>query len=239
MIEQLSRAGGSAFSLIFRTLKLFRPHRPIHPAGVYLAGSVVRFASDTPSGIDWVDTPGTNAVQARMSRAVGLPAAAPDILGLALRIGSGPSCADVLFASTGWTRPGRFALIPQRRVSTATFTTLMPYRGRRGGGRKTPVLLAARTVSPAEQLPAGAADFRRVLGERTWTLGLYHANPMGPWTRFGTLSLALDPEQPDTDLRFDPVLHPLDGAETYEWVRRLREPAYAAARRPAAKEPNT
>ena len=48
----------------------------------------------------------------------------------------------------------------------------------------------------------------------------------------GTLSLHLDHLRPDTDDRFDPVLHPLPGARTYEWTRRLREPAYAEARRP-------
>ena len=35
----------------------------------------------------------------------------------------------------------------------------------------------------------------------------------------------------DASISFDPVAHTVPGLEVYDWVRRIREPAYAAARR--------
>jgi hypothetical protein len=73
---------------------------------------------------------------------------------------------------------------------------------------------------------------RRTLLHVPWTLELLFATPRGRWHRFATLELAAAPgELDDGDLRFDPILNPLPGAETYEWTRVLREPSYATARR--------
>ncbi|NKX54285.1 hypothetical protein [Arthrobacter mobilis] len=226
-----SRLAGEGFRRVFGTIKAIRPDRPIHPAGVALTGVVECLPAGRASGVSWLDTPGTAPVQARLSRAAGLPKALPDVLGLALRVADGAGSFDILFSSTGLSRPGRFLLLPRRKVSGAAFSTLMPYKGTRG-----PVLLAARTLGSAAPLPSPPEDFRRALRGRTWTLALYHARPWGRWQRFGTLSLGLDPARPDTGLRFDPVLHPLPGAAVYEWTRLLREPAYSRAREPAPPE---
>lgn len=208
-------------------VKALRPVRPIHPKGVSLAGALERPPMLAPdSGISWLGTPGTDPVQARLSRSVGLPPAFPDVLGLALRVSVGTSYFDVLLASTGLSRPGRLVLILRRDVSAGGLTTLMPYRGGRG-----PVQLAARTQRPVSGLPSAPADFRQALAGRTWALALYYGTPCGKWRRFGTLSLNLDHVRSDTDTRFDPALHPLPGARTYEWARLLPEPAYAEARR--------
>ena len=226
----LSTTAGGAFAGMFRLLKLARPERPIHPEGVGLSGHLARTGSPgEPSGLDWLDQPGTDTVMARFSRSVGLPQGLPDILGLALRVtpgggrgsggGAGGSApADVLFASTGWRLPGRFLLQPKLDVASATLTTLMPYRGRRG-----PVLLGLRT----EQLPDGS------LASGEWVLGLYWARPTGPWRQCGELRLRAAPEPRDTPLRLDPLAHQPPGAQTYAWTRRLRERSYLAAQRPA------
>ncbi|MFD1212152.1 hypothetical protein ACFQ36_08865 [Arthrobacter sp. GCM10027362] len=228
MKPSASTIGGAGLRLVFRAAKVLRPLRPIHPGGISLTGLLERLPVPAPgSGISWLDTPGTVTVQARLSRSVGLPPALPDILGLALRIPAGSAYCDLLLASTGLSRPGRFLLVPRKSVSAAALTTLMPYKGGRG-----PVQLAARTLAPVTGLPAAPDAFRRALAGRTWTLALYHAGPWGKWRRFGTLSLGLDPARADTGVRFDPVLHPLPGAEIYEWTRRLREPSYAVARLP-------
>ncbi|WP_049822464.1 hypothetical protein, partial [Arthrobacter sp. H41] len=134
--------------------------------------------------------------------------------------------ADVLLSSTGWSRLGRFVLSPRLRADRAPLTTIIPYRGAEG-----PVLIGARTLGPGA-LPASLRGFERQLGRGTWTLGLYYAQPRGPWHQFGILSLRLDPLGEEADLRFDPVLNPLPGADTYGWAKRLREPSYAMARRP-------
>ncbi|WP_395398465.1 SRPBCC family protein [Arthrobacter sp. UC242_113] len=166
--------------------------------------------------------------------------------------GDSADVGDVLFASTGWGVPGRFMLLPKLDVGTARFTTLMPYKGANG-----PVLLGLRTLS----LPGratGRADtggnFKESLGTGDWTLALHYATPAGRWVQAGVLHLraaapdaghtdgtdrdggdraSADTGSADTAIRFDPLEHPLPGAGTYPWARRLRERSYRAARRPS------
>lgn len=216
----VTEAAGRAFAGIFRVLKLARPDRPIHPQGIGLAGNLTRAGSSgATSGLEWLDTPGIDSVRARFSRSVGLPQQLPDILGLALRVTpSSGVITDVLFASTGWRLPGKFLLQPKLDVASATFTTLMPYRGGKG-----PVLLGLRT----SELPAGP------LTSGEWVLRLYWAKPTGPWRECGELRLRAEPEPADTPLRFNPLENQPPGAQTYAWTRRLREHSYRAAQRPA------
>ncbi len=220
-----AETAGRAFEGLFRVLKLARPDRPIHPKGLGLAGELTRTGNPhEASGLDWLDSPGQDAVEARFSRSIGLPQALPDVLGLALRVTPGVGTsgtggpADVLFSSTGWRLPGRFLLQPRLDVDGATMTTLMPYRGRKG-----PVLLGLRTVS----LPAGS------LSSGEWVLGLYWARPAGRWRQCGELVLRAGSQPGDTRLRFNPLENQPPGAQTYAWTRRLRERSYRRAQRPA------
>jgi hypothetical protein len=237
-VPAVTETAGFAFAAMFRLLKVARPDRPIHPKGIGLAGELTRTGnSGGTSGLDWLDTPGVDAVAARFSRSAGMPEGLPDVLGLALRVtpsrggasgkadDSGPGTtaddggrADVLFSSTGWGVSSRFLLQPKLDVPSATFTTLMPYRGRKG-----PVLLGLRTVS----LPVGSV----AAGE--WVLGLYWAKPAGQWRHCGELRLKAAPEPADTPLRFNPIENQPPGAQTYGWTRRLRERSYLAAQQPA------
>lgn len=226
MKASFSSAAGLALAAVFRALKILRPDRPIHPSGVALTGTIERSPGSTPSGIHWADSPGRDQVAARFSRSIGTPSGWPDILGLALRIGTEAGPADLLLASTPLAWPGRFLLTAHRNANSSAFTSLMPFKGVNG-----PVLLAARPEAPGRRLPATPAAFRRALDAGTWTLGLYHARPAGHWIRFGTLDLALVPGEADTTTRFDPVLRPPPGAEAYNWTIRLREPSYATARK--------
>lgn len=217
----ITSGAGQAFAGLFRLLKLARPDRPIHPDGLGLSGTVTRTGNPGGrSGIDWLDSPGSDQVVARFSRSLGLPQSLPDILGLALRVSlaAGPGPADILFASTGWGLPGRFLLVPRLDVAGAAMTTLMPYRGSRG-----PVLLGLRTRS----LPPGS------LASGEWVLGLYWATPGGRWRECGEVRLQAGANPADTPLRFDPLEHQPPGAQAYSWTRRLRKPSYRAARRPA------
>lgn len=173
------------------------------------------------AGIAWIDEPSTPvSVRARLSRSVGLPSPLPDVIGLALRIDTSAGPADLELASTGTRVLGRFALVPRRRPSSARLGALLPYRGTRGA-----VLISASTHSP-ERLPADLSRLGRTLGETPWHLTLSFATPTGPWRRFAELTLRVDPDQDDTELRFDAVRRPLPGAGAYRWVRVLREPSY-------------
>jgi hypothetical protein len=230
---------GAAFSLIFKALKVLRPERPIHPKGTPLTGELTRDGLGStgnpqhgePSGVPWIDLPGRHAVTARFSRSIGFPAPLPDILGLALRLEDDGGPEDVLFATTGWSWPARFALLPRRDPGKATFTTLMPYKGARG-----PVLLGLTTDSPGTAA-SGTASSGIQPSAGDWVLAMHYARPSGPWIRFGSLSLRPAPDAGDTGVRFDPVLNPLKSAGTYAWARRLRAPAYGTARQSNTRKP--
>lgn len=215
---------GQLFAAAFDFLKTFRPRRPIHTQGVLLTGTLERLGTGEPSGIAFLDAPGTTPVSARLSRSLGLPISWPDIIGLALRLKTDDGDADVLLASTGWRVPARFALTWHRTAGAARLTSLMPYRSPKGA-----VILGVRTTSEDPGAPG------RLRGDTLWELDLYWARPLGPWRKFGSLRLApkLDGEGKvqDTRSRFDPLLNVLPTAGTYEWTRRLREHSYRLARR--------
>jgi hypothetical protein len=231
MSNQLSDLGGRGLAAAIAALKIVRPARPTHPRGVSLTGqaTVDGPADGGKSGISWLDTPARHDVTARFSRSIGLPALFPDILGLALRVPGQDGPADVLFASTGWSVPGRYVLLTKRDASNANLTTMIPYKGEYGG-----VLLGLQTLKlprPDHTRADVDGDFKDSLADGEWILAMFYARPTGPWIRFGTLTLRAWPEPADTPVRFDPVLNTLPGASIYPWVNRVREPAYAVARK--------
>lgn len=201
-------AGGSLLAGATRVVAAVRPAaKPLHPRGVVRTGRLRRRGSDAQAGVAWLDEPGTDEVLVRRSRAIGLPDGLPDIHGLAVRVPLAQhGHADLLLASTGLGRLTRFTLTAARRPESRPMTTLMPYRSPTG-----PLLLAA------------TAEDERV--ELAW------ARPNGSWHTFGELVLGAPAEAGDALISFDPVRNPVPGLDSYDWVRRLREPAYATARR--------
>lgn len=206
-----SRAAGGTLALAALGVAALRRFdaKPLHPRGSVVDGTLTREGvapGGRSSGLAWVDRPGVDRVLVRRSRAVGLPESLPDVHGVALRVAGGEGDGDILLASTGWRGLGRFVLSVSRSPTSRPLTTLLPYRTRTG-----PVLLGARYVDDGSRL------------RLSW------ARPFGPWQAFGEVALARSPRG-DADVRFDPVLRHTPGLETYGWVRRLREPAYAVAR---------
>lgn len=226
----LTETAGRALGAFFTVLKVVRPVRPIHPAGVALHGELIRTGSPAePSGVEWLDQPGTDRVEARFSRSAGLPQRLPDVLGLALRVtpAGGGRFADVLFSTTGWRLPGRFLLMLKRTPADAALTTLMPYQGTNG-----PVLLGLRTASiPPGTLAEGTLAASPLL-HHDWVLELYWATPAGHWRPCGELRLRASHNPQDTSLRFNPLENQPPGARTYPWARRLRERSYRIAQKP-------
>ena len=206
-VDALSRTAGSLLAAGTRALGAARDSvKPLHPDGELRVATVTRMGGPVPSGVPWLDEPGTDEALVRVSRAVGVPAALPDIHGLAIRVAADHEPADLLLASTGSGPLTRFVLLASRSATRLPLTSLLPYRTDRG-----PIVLAAR------------ADSERSF-ELSW------ARPLGSWVPFGRLELGT-PVVADEPVSFDPVLHVLPGLGHYGWVRRLREPSYRTARR--------
>lgn len=208
-IRAAASAGGLALRGATRVVAARPAAKPLHPRGAVVRGTLRRFgAQDDTTGAAWLDSAGEDRVLVRHSRAVGLPSPLPDIFGLALRVPTGSGHGDLLFASTGLGPLTRFTLTPARSPYTRPLTTLLPYR-----------------------TPTGAVLLSAVFRDET-TLRLAWARGSGAWHPFAELLLHQDPaDAGDAPLSFEPVLNTVPGLETYEWVRRLRGPAYATARR--------
>jgi hypothetical protein len=188
--------------------------KALHPRGQLLPGTLDRFGAVPMTGVAWLDEPGSDEVVVRMSRALGLPRGWPDILGLALRVPTTDGgYGDLLFATTGTGRGSRFLLRPTvTEPEDTAYTTLLPYRTPAG-----PLLFAA--------FPAAGSGEPRV--------ELRCSGLTGTWRPFGILRLGAKPTGDEAEplVSFDPVLNTVPGLQPYEWHRRLRKYAYAAARR--------
>lgn len=207
-------AGGQVLRAATAAIAALRPaSKPLHPRGDVVRGTLTRSGAVPATGVPWLDEAGQDAVQVRLSRAVGLPRLLPDIHGLALRVPTQQGYGDVLLASTGTGRATRFVLTAAREPGGRPMTTLLPYRSPVGA-----VLLGAREVA-----------------SRRWELAV--ASPQGSWRQFATLEIADQPG--DADVSFDPVRNTIPGLEVSDWVRRLRKPSYRTARLSRADQPPT
>lgn len=210
VVNALASGAGAGLSVAFHLVGRLRPAaKPLHPRGRLVHGVLTRWGVTPATGVRWLDEEGVDDVLVRLSRATGLPAYLPDIHGLAVRTSVAPGRhGDLLFATTGTGRLTRFMLTATRSGKERPHTTLLPYRTPKGA-----VLLAAQ--------PQDSGRFR-----------LACASTSGEWRLFGELALS-ESETVDIDpmMAFDPVLNTIPGLEPYEWVRRLREGAYAEARR--------
>lgn len=204
-----SSVGGQILRAATRLIAARPAAKPLHPRGSVVRGTLHRFGAEESTGAEWLDHAGEDQVLVRQSRAVGLPLPAPDVFGLAVRVPTGDGRhGDLLFATTGLGRLTRFTLTPARSPYGRPLTTLLPYRAPAG-----PVLLSA------------------VFHDET-TVALAWAVRSGAWHPFAELRLHDEPvDEADPLLSFEPVRNALPGLVTYDWVRRLREPAYSTARR--------
>jgi len=196
---------GGAFAVVARVR---RADKPLHPIGDVEIGRLLRHGHDAaPTGSAFLDEPGDDEVLVRRSRSVGLPDPWPDVNGLAVRVPRADGgVGDLLLSGTGRGTITRFVLAPQLRHGAGHVGTLVPYRSPTGA-----VHVGARAVTPEHHVLA-------------W------ARPGEGWHDFAELRLADEPGL-DLAISFDAILHACEGLEPYDWYRRLRLPAYDAARR--------
>lgn len=209
-----STVAGAGLGLVFGAVALVRPaDKPLHPRGSQFTGVLERWGAGRYWGVEWLDGKGREDVLVRFSRAVGLPDALPDVLGLTLRMHAPNWSADLLFATTGSGAGSRFTLVPRRSAATE-YGSLLPYRTPAG-----PALFLAR-CGAGKPFPS--------------SITLCVGAPRGDWEPFGRITLDAACRPSDPTISFDPLLHVVPGMEVYPWVHRMRERAYVAARRSRA-----
>jgi hypothetical protein len=195
----------SGFGLLARA----RGDRALHPRGVTWAATTT-FPRAVP-GVAALSRPRELDSLLRLSRAVGLPPAVPDILGFALRLHDfdGPGRPlDLLLASSP-APPVHWMLWPARDHRRAWFTGLLRYRV---GERRA--VLVAHAVGPGRFVLGVARPRRRqieVLADVCVTR-------------------RLDPSPPEA-ASFDPILHA--ATDVHQDAGRLdvlRAKAYGASR---------
>lgn len=214
LTNAIASVTGGALAGAVRAFGRVRPStKPLHPRGDVVTGRLTRTGGDERSGVDWLDSEGSDEVQVRVSRAIGLPERLPDVHGLALRVPVDGRHADLLLASTGVGRATRFVLVPSRDLGNRPLTTLLPYRTPAG-----PLFVGCR---PIGEVTEGQSAPR--------TFALLWSRRFGIWVEFARLELS-ETSGPDPTISFDPVANQLPGLPPYGWVQRLREPAYRAAR---------
>ena len=226
-MADLLRAAGEVVGAALGRLARRKGGKPMHPRGAVFSAVLERAGNGAADGgtwgVPWLDAVATDVAVVRLSRGAGLPAALPDLLGLAVRLPTGPAGPiDLLLSSTGRGRVTRLVPVP-RRDAAAFYSSVMGYRSDAGSLR-----IAARTEAadvPSEPEPLADAVTRQGL-----TFRLAAARGAGPWRPFGRLVLGEAAEPLDPDLRFDAVLNPPPGLVPDGPMARFRAPAYARAR---------
>ena len=197
LLEKVTDVAGQALGSAFRMVGTLRSGpKALHPRG-QICQATLTITGGAPLGVPLLDEPGEHACRVRLSRATGVPAPLPDVLGLALRLPEG----DLLFASTGRGRVGRHLLVPRRSHRDGPLGTLLPLKSPHGA-----VELAL------DPTPSGGYT-------------VLVATPGGPWEERGRLDVGL-PGPDDPSLRFDPVGRTPAGLRQYDAVSRLRAPSY-------------
>ena len=189
----------AAGTLAFRLASRLRGERAVHARGRAFSGRV-EIPGGAGTGAPLLDEAGSYDAVVRFSRSVGLPAALPDVFGLAVRLvdAFGPGAhQDLLLDSTRplpWLRrlphPGLHPTAP-------LYGSLLPYDV---GGRR--LLLGARVLTPAPLVRA-LDD----LPERL-VVALLLATPRGPWTEVGRITTTGElPAPQGRQTRFTPGMH--------------------------------
>lgn len=215
-------AAGRVVALPLGALARLRHGKPMHPRGAVFDGVLQRDGSTPAWGVPWLDEPATDPVVVRLSRGAGLPAALPDLLGLAVRLPGAAGPVDLLLSSTGRGPLTRWVPV-LRRDAAVPYTSLMGYRTDAGTLR-----LAALPGFP--HAPSDPADLADAVRQHVLAFTLAASRGRGPWRPFGRLELTA-PQQPlDPDVRFDAVQHAPPGLTADGPMARFRAPAYARAR---------
>lgn len=224
-MTDLARAAGRWAAVPLGAIARARHGRPMHPRGAVFDAVLHRVGSTPPTGIAWLDEQARDDVVVRLSRGAGLPAALPDVLGLAIRIPGDRAPVDLLLSSTGRGPIGRLLPVPRWDAATSYFS-IMGYRTAAGTVR----LAAFPDDDEPEPAPSEPVPLAAAVRRDGFRFTLHAALGAGAWQSFARLTLGAPREPLDSDLRFDAVLNPPPGLAPDGPLARIRQPAYARAR---------
>lgn len=205
---------------LFCMLSSARGRRIFHPRGIAYR-AVVEVGEGIP-GSGALPAGARLAGVARFSRGLGLPAGAPDFLGLALSLESGQ---DVLLTTSAARPPLRFAPLPARSFFGPTYTTLLPLEVDR-----RLVLVGAR-VHGAASPHRDAWDELAAAEQEGIRIEVLVAEPFAPWRHIATVSTTGRVPPEEARLLFFDAWRCGGGLVPWSWVNRLRAPAYRGSRR--------
>src|SRR5581483_2850092 len=198
-----------------------RRRRVFHPIGLIVSGRLERTA---PPGEGLPAESGD--IEARISKAVGLPGRLPDLIGLALRIPPRAFAAtpwDILMVSAGSGALTRFALHPVTSWR-APMNTLMPLRY--DGDYWW---LRARMTSPLDADGLSLDDISHAV-ERGLEYDLDQACGTGDFAPLATIRLDKAGDA-SHDIAFDPTIHSAPDVKLApEWLTDIRRRAYERSR---------
>lgn len=194
----------------------------MHPRGAVFDAVLERFGSEPAWGVPWLDDAARDEVLVRFSRGAGLPAALPDVLGLAVRLPHAERPIDLLLSSTG--RSPLLRWVPLlRRDAAVVYSSIMGYRSDAGTLRIAALPEDGGAASEPDEL-AAEVDHRRLVFTMAAARGAKR------WRPFARLTLVRPVEPLDPDVAFDAVRHPPPGLAADGPMARFRAPAYARAR---------
>ena len=182
----------------FRTLSALRRARIFHPRGT--ARRAVVTVDDGPHHLDALA--GRHDALVRLSRGLGIPSPAPDVLGVAIKllgVHGRRRDQDLLLATAV-----RFVPLPRRSLRRGIASSIAPYRNRR-----------------RERFLVGG----RWRGDG---FDLLTARPLRRWRVVGRVELDAGAAVPDRPLRFSPWTTG-GGLVPAGWLNRARRPAYAGS----------
>ena len=221
-MADLAKAAGRLVAVPLGAVARWRDGRPMHPRGAVFDAVLERHGATPGFGVSWLDEARTEPVVARLSRGAGLPAPLPDVLGLAIRLGSDTAPVDLLLSSTGrgaWSR-----LVPVPRIGAEVpYGSIMAYSSTAG-----PVRLAALPEASGISSDPGPVAVAASDGALRFTLAA--AVGRGALRPFARLRSTAAREPLDPAVRFDAVRNPPPGLVPDGPMARFREPAYATAR---------
>ena len=217
---------GGVFGAVswLRSAKSLHPHGVVHEAELRVDGIVPR--PDLLAGVPFLTRRATYSGLVRFSRSLGLPEAAPDIQGMAIRLpdAHGPGRdQDLLLVTSGDGAVVHHLFVPGHGYFDRPYSSVLTFRGEGGA-----FLVGARIAGGAPRPSGGGTEFddlgaAAATGDLRYDVGV--APLTGRMTRVATLAVGTRLRDDLNDMHFNPW-NTGGGLEPTGPVNRMRDLVY-------------